>query len=198
MTLEFLNPNTYTFAGGLPVKSGRDLIIPDSMSLSMATINNPSSGAVDLSAITAAISAGSAAEVAAINDSRTSSETKLDALYQQQGRVNRKVAQVLDSNPEVTGWSQNPSNHIVWPPDSNVDTLAIEILNTSDTNIYWDTFIDIRNKTSTPHFDNVMSPGGSIRFDGAESSIGLMLYQLSPGAEVVTVSMNIQTSFPLQ
>jgi hypothetical protein len=34
MTLEFLDPNTYTFAGGLPVQSGRDLIIPDSLILS--------------------------------------------------------------------------------------------------------------------------------------------------------------------
>jgi hypothetical protein len=38
MTLEFLNPNTYTFAGGLPVKSGRDLIIPDSIVLSQTML----------------------------------------------------------------------------------------------------------------------------------------------------------------
>jgi hypothetical protein len=38
MALEFLNPNTYTFAGGLPVKSGRDLIIPDSIVLSQTML----------------------------------------------------------------------------------------------------------------------------------------------------------------
>jgi hypothetical protein len=38
MTLEFLNPNTYTFAGGFPVKSGRDLIIPDSIVLSQTML----------------------------------------------------------------------------------------------------------------------------------------------------------------
>ena len=38
MTLEFLDPNTYTFVGGLPVKSGRDLIIPDSIVLSQTML----------------------------------------------------------------------------------------------------------------------------------------------------------------
>ena len=38
MTLEFLDPNTYTFTGGLPVKSGRDLIIPDSIILSQTML----------------------------------------------------------------------------------------------------------------------------------------------------------------
>ena len=265
MTLEFLDPNTYTFVGGLPVKSGRDLIIPDSIvlsqtmlvkwqirqlvkgatidqispatlsavleipglgvldhqdaqiqpsqqgkdvvqlwmidpsmpykvsfsgvsdlvansvlefyssSLSMADITNPSSGVVDLSAVTAAIAAGSAAEVAATQ-----------AL---QAATTRKVTRILESVYSAVVWTNTPPSHIAIAPDAN--NLAIVLLNTSNRPVYWDLFVDINTKMSTPQFDNVMPPGGSIRLKDEEAVLGVLLYTLT-GAGSATVSVNIE------
>jgi hypothetical protein len=265
MTLEFLNPNTYTFAGGLPVKSGRDLIIPDSIvlsqtmlikwqirqlvkgatieqippatltavleipgmgvldrsdsqiqasqqgkdvvqiwtidpslpykitlsgvsdlvtnsvlefyssSLSMAEITNPSSGAVDLSAVTAAIAAGSAAEVAATQ-----------AL---QAATAKKVTKIVESTYTASLWTNAPGAHIGVIPDPNA--IAVVLLNTSNKPVYWDLFVDIATKTSTPQFDNVMPAGGSIRLKDEEANLGVLLYTLN-GVATATVAVNIE------
>lgn len=263
MTLEFLDPNTYTFAGGLPVKSGRDLIIPDSIvlsqtmlikwqirqlvkgatieqippatlsavleipgmgvldrseaqilpsqqgkdvvqlwtidpslpykiifsgvsdlvtnsvlefyssSLSMAEITNPASGAIDLSVVTAAIAAGSAAEVAATQ-----------AL---QAATTRKVTKIIESVYTAAVWTNAPSAHIAVAPDPN--NLAIILLNTSSKSVYWDLYADINTKTAAPQFDNVMPPGGSIRLKDDESILGVLLYTLN-GSGGASVSIN--------
>ena len=253
MTLEFLDPNTYTFVGGLPVKSGRDLIIPDSIvlsqtmlvkwqirqlvkgatidqispatlsavleipglgvldrqdaqilpsqqgkdvvqlwtidpslpykvsfsgvsdlvtnsvlefyssSLSMAEITNPAVGAVDLSAITAAIAAGSAAEIAATQSLQAS--------------MTRKVTKIVESIYQAAVWTNAPGTHIAVAPDPT--NLGIVLLNTSNKPVYWDLFIDINAKTQTPQYDNVMPPGGSIRLKEEESSAGVLLYTIA-------------------
>jgi hypothetical protein len=265
MTLEFLNPNTYTFAGGLPVKSGRDLIIPDSIvlsqtmlikwqirqlvkgatidqipsatlsavleipgmgvldrtdaqiqasqqgkdvvqlwtidpslpykitfsdvsdlvtnsvlefyqsSLSMATINNPSSDNIDMSAVTAAIAAGSAAQVEAIQIA--------------QAQNSQKVGKIIESVYSAVVWSTNAANHIAVEPDSG--NMRIVLLNTGTKDVYWDTFIDIGSKGSTPTYDNVMKPKGSITIEGDESSVGLLLYTIG-GTQTSDVQVNIE------
>jgi hypothetical protein len=265
MTLEFLNPNTYTFAGGLPVRQGKDLVIPDSIvlsqtmlikwqirqlvkgatidqippatlsavleipgmgvldrsdtqilasqqgkdvvqlwtidpslpykitfsgvsdlvtnsvlefyssSLSMAEITNPSSGVVDLSAVTAAIAAGSAAEVAATQ-----------AL---QAATTKKITKIIESIYQAAPWSNAPGQHIAVAPD--ISNTAIVILNTSNKSVYWDLFTDISTKTSTPQYDNVMPPGGMIRIKDEESSSGVLLYTLN-GSGTVSVSINLE------
>jgi hypothetical protein len=265
MTLEFLNPNTYTFAGGLPVKSGRDLIIPDSIvlsqpmlikwqirqlvkgatieqippatlsaeleipgmgvldrsdsqiqasqqgkdlvqiwtidpslpykitfsgvsdlvtnsvlefyssSLSMAEITNPSSGAVDLTAVTAAIASASAAEVAATQ-----------AL---QAATTKKIAKIVESVYAAAVWTNAPAAHIAVSPD--VNNLAIVITNTSTKSVYWDLFVDINAKTAAPQYDNVMPPGGSIRIKDEEASSGVLLYTLT-GSGTASVAINLE------
>jgi hypothetical protein len=265
MTLEFLNPNTYTFAGGLPVKSGRDLIIPDSIvlsqtmlikwqirqlikgatieqippatlsaeleipgmgvldrsdaqiqasqqgkdvvqiwtidpslpykitfsqvsdlvtnsvlefyssSLSMAEITNPSSGAVDLTAVTAAIAAGSAAEVAATQ-----------ALM---AATSRKVNKIIESVYPAALWSNTPNQHIAVSPDPG--NLAIVLVNTSNKSVYWDLFVDINAKTPAPQYDNVMPPGGMVRIKDEESSSGVLLYTLN-GSGTASIAVNIE------
>lgn len=265
MTLEFLDPNTYTFAGGLPVKSGRDLIIPDSIvlsqtmlikwqirnlakgatieqippatlsavleipgmgvldrsdaqilasqqgkdvvqlwtidpslpykitfsdvsdlvtnsvlefyssSLSMATINNPSGDNIDLSAVTAAIAAGSAAQVAAIQTA--------------QAQGNQKVTKIIESIYRAAVWTGNAGDHIAVDPDAG--NMRITLLNTGTKDVYWDTFIDIGSKTNVPQYDNVMKPKGSITIEGDESSVGLLLYTIG-GTQTSDVQVNIE------
>jgi hypothetical protein len=265
MTLEFLNPNTYTFAGGLPVKSGRDLIIPDSIvlsqtmlikwqirqlvkgatieqitpatlsaeleipgmgvldrsdsqiqasqqgkdvvqiwtidpslpykitfsgvsdlvansilefyssSLSMAEVTNPYSGAVDLTAITAAIAAGSAAEVAATQTL--------------QATLTRKITKIIESVYQAAVWTNAPSAHIAVSPDPY--NMGIVLLNNSNKPVYWDLFLDINAKTAAPQYDNVMPPGGMIRIKEEESSSGVLLYTLT-GSGTSAVSINLE------
>jgi hypothetical protein len=265
MALEFLDPNTYTFAGGVPVKSGRDLIIPDSIvlsqtmlikwqirqlvkgatieqippatlsavleipgmgtldrsdaqiqasqqgndvvqlwtidpslpykitfsdvsdlvansvlefyqsSLSMATINNPSNDSFDMSAVTAAISQGAAAQVEAIQIA--------------QAQNSQKVTKIIESVYPATIWSNNPSNHVAVDPDPG--NMRIVLLNTGNQDVYWDTFIDIGSKGSTPTYDNVMKAKGSITIDGDESSVGLLLYKLG-GSPTTDIQVNIE------
>jgi hypothetical protein len=265
MTLEFLNPNTYAFAGGLPVKSGRDLIIPDSIvlsqtmlikwqirqlvkgatieqippatlsaeleipgmgvldrsdaqiqasqqgkdvvqiwtidpslpykitfsgvsdlvtnsvlefyssSLSMAEITNPSSGAVDLTAVTAAIAAGSAAEVA--------------ATQQLLAATTRKITKIIESTYPAAVWTNAPASHIALQPDPS--NMAIVLLNTSNKPVYWDLYMDINTKTAAPQYDNVMPPGGSIRIKDEEAISGVLLYTLT-GTGTSNVSINIE------
>ena len=151
--------------------------------LSMAEINNPAVGAVDLSAITAAIAAGSAAEVAATQSL--------------QAQLGRKVGKIIESFYPATVWTNAPASHIAIAPDPN--NLAVVLLNTSNKPVYWDLFIDINAKTQTPQYDNVMPPGGSIRLKEEESSAGVLLYTL-PGNgtgggtanSTASVSINIE------
>ena len=265
MTLEFLNPNTYTFAGGLPVKSGRDLIIPDSIilsqtmlikwqirqlvkgatidqippatlsavleisgmgvldrsdaqiqasqqgkdvvqlwtidpslpykitlsgvsdlvtnsvlefyssSLSMATINNPSNDNIDMSAVTAAIAAGSAAQVEAIQIA--------------QAQDSQKVSKIIEGVYSAVNWSGNAGDHVAVDPDAG--NIRITLLNTGTKDVYWDTFIDLGSKGNTPQYDNVMKPKGSITIEGDESSVGLLLYTIGNN-QTSTVSVNIE------
>jgi hypothetical protein len=147
-----------------------------SSSLSMAEISNPASGAVDLSAVTAAITAASATEVAATQ-----------AL---QAATAKKVTRIAESVYNATQWSNAPGAHMAIPPDPNA--IAIVLLNTSNRPVYWDLFYDINAKTPAPQYDNVMPAGGSIRIKEEEASAGVLLYTIGGSAAVATVNVNVE------
>jgi WD40 repeat protein len=141
----------------------------------MATINNPSSDSIDLSAVTAAIAAGSAAQVAAIQ--------------QAQAENNRVVGKVIDEDYTAIAWSNDAQNHIAVQPDTG--NLRLTFLNKGTKDVYWDTFIDIGSKLSTPQYDNVMKPKGSITIEGNEASVGVLLYTLT-GTQTSDIAVTIE------
>jgi hypothetical protein len=152
-----------------------DPTISNTYQQSMVAINNPS-GEIDFSAVTAAITAGSAAQVAAIQ------QAALEA--------NKVVDEVIDNLYTAVVWSNNPQNHIGVQPDSN--NLRIALLNTGTKDIYWDTFVDIGSKATTPQYDNVMKPKGSITIEGNEASVGVLLYTLGGASFTSDVSISIE------
>jgi hypothetical protein len=266
MSLEFLDPNTYTFAGAVPVGKGRDLIIPESIilsqtmlikwqirqlvkgatidqippatlsavleipgmgvldrtdaqiqasqqgkdvvqlwtidpslpykitfsdvsdlvansvlefyqsSLSMSTINNPSETTVDMSAVTTAITDAAAAQVAAIQQSSAIE--------------NRKVEKIIDDTYTAVVWSSNAENHIALQPDR--DILRIVLTNIGTKNVYFDTFMDIGSKASTPQYDSFMAPKGVVTIEGNESSVGVLLYTIGAASSTSDVLISLE------
>jgi hypothetical protein len=249
MTPEYLDPNSYTFAGGFTVQNKRDLTIPESLVLSqtmlvrwqirnlakgatidqippailsssleilglgelggedydilasqegrkrvqiinidpslphkllfhqvsdlvtnsviefytsdlgisenMSTTSNPIN--FDVSAITNAISAGTAAQVGAIQ------------------AANKNVQRLVESAYVPIAWV-SANKHIALPADST--RMATEIFNNGTVPVYFDLFLDINAKATTPQMDNVIQPGGQARIDAAEGSMGILLYTM--------------------
>ncbi len=139
-----------------------------SSSLSMAQVTNPSSGSIDLSAVTAAIASASAAEIAAST---------------------KKITKIVEAVYPAAVWSNNPASHIALNPDAT--NMAIVLTNTSNKSVYWDLYVDINTKTSAPQYDNVMPPGGSVRIDGEESSAGVLLYMIG-GSGTASVAISVE------
>jgi hypothetical protein len=139
----------------------------------MATLNNPSSTTVDMTAVTAAITAGSTAQIAATQ-----------AL---QAATSKQVKQIQESVYTANIWSNVPGNHIALPKDPL--RMGVTLLNTSNKPVYYDLFIDINTKSTVPQYDNVMAPGGSVTLGNDESVTGLMLYCIG-GTGTATVAVN--------
>jgi hypothetical protein len=268
MTLEYLDPNSYTFAGAFTVQNKRDLTIPESLVLSqtmlvkwqirnlakgvtidqippallsssleisglgvldgedhqisasqqgrdrvqlitldpslphkllfhqvsdlvtnsviefytsdlgisenMSTTSNPIN--FDVSAITNAISAGTAAQVGAIQ------------------AANKNVQRLDESTYAPIAWV-SANKHIAV----NVDPtrMATEIFNNGTVPVYFDLFLDVRAKASTPQMDNVIQPGGQTRIDAAEGNMGVLIYTMgSRTAGSVLINQEFSTPAP--
>jgi hypothetical protein len=268
MTLEYLDPNSYTFAGGFTVQNKRDLTIPESLILShtmlvrwqirnlakgvtieqipsailsssleilglgelggedydilasqegrkrvqiinidpslphkllfhqvsdlvtnsviefytsdlgisenMSTTSNPIN--FDVSAITNAISAGTAAQVGAIQ------------------AANKAVQRLVESAYVPLPW-ERANKHIALAADST--RMATEIFNNGTVPVYFDLFLDINAKATTPQMDNIIQPGGQARIDAAEGWMGVLLYTMgSRTAGSVLINQEFSTAAP--
>ena len=142
----------------------------------MATVNNPSSNIVDMSPVTAAIAASSAAQVAATQAA--------------QAATTRKVITLTESTYTTTAWSGTPTGHVAINPDPA--RLAIVITNTSNKRVYFDLFTNIANKTSNAQYDTFAEPGATINVEAEESVLGVMLYQIG-GNTPATVSIQLES-----
>lgn len=145
-----------------------------SSNLSMAIVNNPAVG-TDMTAVTAAIAASSASEIAATQAASAIS--------------NRKVVSIVESTYTATIWSSIANNHIALPPDPL--RLAIIITNTSNKRVYFDLFTNIANKSANPQYDTYVEPGGNLNVEAQEAVLGVMLYCIG-GSGNALVNINVE------
>jgi hypothetical protein len=141
----------------------------------MSQLNNPVNTSTDLSPIITALSAASAAEVA--------------AMQQQIAATTRAVQSIEESVYTAAVWSNIPANHIVASP--NPRRMRVELLNTGNRPIGVDLFTDISQKANTPQYDGVIAPGGTYQLDLDQAGLGILLYALAPGG---TATVNVQLS----
>jgi hypothetical protein len=146
-----------------------------SSNLSMAIVNNPA-GTTDMSAVTAAIAASSAAQVAATQAA--------------QAAQTRKAQTVLESTYTATIWSGTPNTHIALPADPL--RLGVVVTNTSNKRVYFDLFSNIANKSTQPQYDTFVEPGGNLNVEAEEAVLGIMLYCIGgSGNALVNISIEL-------
>ncbi len=163
-------PHLLTFSGVSDLVTNSVLEFYSShLSFAMATTNNPS-GITDMSAVTTAIAAASAAQIAA---------------------ANQKVMSVFDEFYTVTVWTNNPSDHIALQPDTT--RLGVVVTNTSSQRVYLDLFSQIAGKASTPQYDTYVEPGGNINIGAEEAVLGVMLYCIGRASDV-SVTISVESS----
>ena len=150
-----------------------------SSDLNMAITNNIGGVKVDMTAVTDAIAAGAAAQVAATEAVQTVQT--------------RKVQSIVESVYSASVWSNTASNHIAFPPDPS--RMGAILVNTSSERVYYDTYIDISNKTVEPQYDSFMEPNGIINIGQDEAGLGVLLYTLGGGG-TASVSINLQSYTP--
>jgi hypothetical protein len=148
------------------------------ISENMSTTSNPIN--FDLSAVTNAIAAGTAAQVAA-----TQAATQA---------ANKTVQRLVESTYAPIAWI-GANKHIAVTVDAT--RMATEIFNNGTIPVYFDLFLDINAKASTPQMDNVIQPGGQTRIDAAEGNMGVLLYTVgvrTPGS--VLINQEFSTPAP--
>jgi hypothetical protein len=140
----------------------------------MSTTSNPIN--LDFSAVTNAMAASTAAQVAAIQSTN-------------------KTVQRLDESTYAPGNWVSANKHIAVRVDST--RMATEIFNNGTVPVYFDLFLDVNTKAATPQMDNVIQPGGQTRIDAAEGNMGVLLYTMgSRTAGSVLINQEFSTAAP--
>ncbi|WP_309736731.1 hypothetical protein [Chamaesiphon sp. OTE_75_metabat_556] len=144
------------------------------ISANMSTTSNPIN--FDLSAIANAISAGTAAQVGAIQ------------------AANKNVQRLDESTYSPISWV-SADKHIAVLVNST--RIATEIFNNGTVPVYFDLFLDVNTKAATPQMDNIIQPGGQARIDAAEGNMGVLLYTMgSPTAGSVLINQEFSQAAP--
>lgn len=147
-----------------------------SSDLSMAITNNIGGTTVDMTAVTAAIAAGSAAQVAATQAA--------------QAAQTRKVQTIVESTYQAAVWSGTAANHVAITTDLN--RMGIILVNTSSKRVYYDTYSNISTKGTTPQYDSFMEPNGVINVEEDEAILGVLLYTIG-GSGTASVLINLKS-----
>jgi hypothetical protein len=146
--------------------------------ITMSTTTNPAN--MDVSAITTAIMASGAAQVAA---TQSASQTS-----------NLKVKRIVESNYTPVLWS-GANNHKAVPIDTT-DRMGIKLFNNGAVAVAYDTYLDISQKTAAPQQDNIIQPGGETTITADEASMGVLLYTLKAVPNGQTASILITQQYP--
>ena len=141
----------------------------------MGTFDNPVNVTTDFSPVIAAISASSAAEVAA-----TQANTAV---------VGRKVVSETDSEYTPTVWSNTPANHVAVQPDPA--RFGGSFYNTGNKPLQIDKFLVLANKTPASQADGLLQPGGTYTFKVEEAHMGYLISALTTGG-LPKVAINLQ------
>ena len=144
-------------------------------SRTMGTFDNPVNVTTDFSPVIAAISASSAAEVAA-----TQANTAV---------VGRKVVSETDSEYTPTVWSNTPANHVAVQPDPA--RFGGSFYNTGNKPLQIDKFLVLANKTPASQADGLLQPGGTYTFKVEEAHMGYLISALTTGG-LPKVAINLQ------
>ncbi len=156
---------------------------PDSLSTNhhasiMSNTTNPIN--IDLSAVTNAIAAGTAAQVAA-----TQSVAQA---------ANKTIQRLVESAYVPAVWV-SADKHIAVAVDAA--RISTEIFNNGTVPVYFDLFLDINAKAKTPQMDDVIQPGGKTRIDGVEGNMGVLIYTVGvKTAGSVLINQGYATTAP--
>ncbi len=150
-------------------------------SITMGDFNNPVNVSNDFSPLIAAVTAASAAGVAA-----TQAQT---------AAANKRVLREEDLNYTATVWSNRPTNHIAVNPDPT--RMGGSFYNNGTKPLAIDKFVDIGTKTPASQADGLLQPGGIYTFKAEEAGMGYLIYALTPGGtNTVAINLEYPTAAP--
>jgi hypothetical protein len=150
--------------------------------LTMAQFNNPAPAPTDLSPLVNAIQAGSAAQIAAVEEAAATE--------------NRQIVRLEDDRYSPVPWSGSASEHVAIYPDPQRG--SVSIFNPTSERIAVDLFLDLAGKSTESQHDGFLEPGGIYTLDSADAFQGVLLYTLNgskPGD--LNIDLGYYTTAPI-